>query len=235
MISVVIPTYNEFRLDFFPRVLSALKAENLPHEIIIVDGGSTDHTATFAANFGRVIAAANTNRAQRLNIGAAQAKYPAILFQHPRSILSKNSLTEVHQALQKDAALVGGGLTHSFDQESPLLKFTSWYSNKIRAPRGTIYLDHCIFIRRQSFEKLGGFPNIDIFEDTVFPQKMARLGKTKILKSKVVTSAHRFQRRGAWRHSLLNQLLKLGFNLGVSPQILNQIYEGKNPFNAESR
>jgi len=70
---------------------------------------------------------------------------------------------------------IWGGLTHQFDHDHHLLKFISFYSNNVRSKKkGIVYLDHCIFLHKQQLIKLGGVPDIDIFEDTVISEKNAQ-------------------------------------------------------------
>jgi glycosyltransferase involved in cell wall biosynthesis/O-antigen/teichoic acid export membrane protein len=72
-ISVVIPAYNAER--FLPRCLKSIFAQTLkPAEIIVVDDGSTDNTATLAAKLGaRVLSKTNSGAADARNYGIKNA------------------------------------------------------------------------------------------------------------------------------------------------------------------
>lgn len=232
MISIIIPVLNEVRHQYLERIFDALEQQEGDFEVIVVDSGSTDETLSLCQRADQIIQVPSCNRAMRMNTGAEAAQGDILLFHHPRSVLPSGALQSLHKALQ-DEKLVGGGFTHSFDYPkwNPLMAYTSWHSNKIRGRRGVIYLDHCLFVRKPVFEDIGGFDNIDIFEDTVFPLEMRKRGRSIILPEKIKTSPVRFLKRGMLKQVLVNQLLKVGFLCGISPQRLNQWYEGKEPYN----
>ncbi len=164
MLSVIIPTFNEIKNGYIQTTFNLLK--NLSGaEIICVDSGSTDGTKELIIKSGfKLISVDTTSRAKRLNTGIQHAKGDMLLLHHPRSLLSVDSFAEL-QNNQED--LYWGAFTHKFDLNHPLLKFTSWWSNKVRGDlRHIFYLDHCLFIRKEIFEQIGLIPEVDIFEDT---------------------------------------------------------------------
>ena len=211
-------------------VLKAAAAWDGEHELIVVDGGSRDDTAELAERYGTVLSLPDSHRAARMNAGAAAARGDVFLFHHPRSVLPAEAADVLARGLE-DESVVYGGFTHGFDREAWILRFTSWWSNRVRSRRGILYLDHCIFVRRDAFERAGGWPDAPIFEDTIFPKALSRVGRMAVLPASVTTSARRFVDRGLYKHSAVNQFLKLLFVLGVGPDRLNRLYEGKNPFN----
>lgn len=230
MISVIVPVLNEIRHEYLEKVLGSLSMQRGDMELIIVDGGSTDETVARASCYGRVLSLPNSNRAERMHHGASHAKGDVLLFAHPVSILPVDALIAIEEALS-DEDVVAGGFSHSFDVDSTILSFASWYANAVRGRRGIMYLDHGFFVRRSAYEAVGGFPPLDIFEDTALPRLLRKHGKIRLLPEKIVTSARRFTKRGIIRHSLMNTLLKAGYNIGIHPNTLNKWYEGKNPFN----
>ena len=160
------------------------------------------------------------SRAQRLNIGFHRSQGSMILFYHPRSLVDQAGLEYLQKQSDKK---FWGAFTHSFDVEHALLKFTSWYSNRVRARfSGIIYLDHCIFFHRSFFKDL---PPVDIFEDTLLSQQLLRFQRPVLLPFNSLTSAVRFQVNGIYRQAAYNQLVKIGFHLGLAPEKLNQFYE----------
>ncbi|MEL6456613.1 MAG: hypothetical protein AAFQ40_18105, partial [Cyanobacteria bacterium J06623_5] len=96
---------------------------------------------------------------------------------------------------------------------------------------GILYLDHCIFVRRDVLLKIGGVPDMDIFEDTALSVALGKWGKPAIAPGKVITSARRFKSRGIYQQALLNQLLKLMYYANLDPKRLNWLYERKSQIN----
>ena len=173
------------------------------------------------------LASANT-RAERINLGVERSNGEMILLHHPRSRLSKEAV----QILQdRKAEKFWGGFTHCFDLSHPLLRFTSFYSNHVRAPFGkVVYLDHCIFFHRSFWQPL---PKVAIFEDTLLSKSLSHYGVPEILPQVSLTSAIRFTKNGVWWQSLLIQFLKIGYYLNISHERLNALYEKGLDLNAK--
>jgi len=85
--------------------------------------------------------------------------------------------------------------------------------------------DQAIFVRRNVFEQLGGFPDIPLMEDIAFCQRLKRAGRVAALRSCVMTSGRRWEQHGAARTILLMWWLRLLFFLGVSPDRLKHLYQ----------
>jgi glycosyltransferase involved in cell wall biosynthesis len=225
-ISIIIPTFNEEKLGLLPKLLKQVSAIDSV-EVICVDSDSTDNTKEVIKEFKAVLLNVKTNsRAKRQNEGIKIAKGEIIFLHHPRSIIDPMSLKYL---IKNHSNIIWGGLTHRFDKSHYLLKFTSWYSNRIRAKFSSIlYLDHCIFFRRDLLQNdLTPVPEVDIFEDTYFSIKLKKLSKVKpiILPFTSMTSAIRFESNGIWLQAIMNQILKICFKLHIPHKIMNKIYE----------
>ncbi len=226
IISIIIPTFNEIKHGYIENILDELS--NIKDiEIIIVDGGSTDGTCQLAKpRADRYFSIKNCNRAQQMNYGFAESKADLVVFHHPRSFISKGAidgLKKFNAAIKQE---FWGGFTHRFDKNSLGLQFTSWYSNHIRRKIfGIIYLDHCIFATRNLIIKTGGFPQREIFEDTVFSNRLCRFIKPVLLKNYSITSSVRFKQNGFFVQAILNLVMKVCFLCKVSDNRMNAIYE----------
>lgn len=202
MISVVLPVFDEARNGWSARIRERF-AEVPGYELLRV-GPSSGRT-----------------RAQRLQAGIEAARGETILLHHPRSLIEADGLRFL---LEREDELTWGGFTHAFDEDHPLLRFTSWYSNRVRAARaGIVYLDHCVFFRRELLTR--PIPAVEIFEDTELSLILRAGGPPAILPYRSTTSAIRFKTNGIWRQALMNQRLKLEYRLGVSDRLMNARYE----------
>jgi hypothetical protein len=129
---------------------------------------------------------------------------------------------------------VWGGFSHSFALDHWLLRFTSWYSDTVRVQqKGIMYLDHCIFARKQVLEAINYIPDLDIFEDTVLSEKLLEFSKPILISEKIQTSARRFKERGIYRQAFLNQVLKTYYFLGIDSKYMNKLYEQKTKINVD--
>ena len=202
MLSVIIPTSYESETVLFQQAVDSLsKFKNI--ELICINKSEAK------------------TRAERLNLGFDRAKGSMILFYHPRSFVDPKGIEYLIDHCDK---IIWGAFTHQFDQTHFLLKFTSWYSNKIRGQgRSIFYLDHCIFFHRTL--RKNPLPPVEIFEDTVLSAQLRHQQAPILLPFKSTTSALRFSKNGIWRQAVLNQIMKIGFYLNASPQKMNKIYE----------
>ncbi len=225
-ISIVIPTFNEIRHGYINRILDELCSIK-GIEVIAVDGGSSDGTSELCrSKADRYVLMAGSSRAERMNCGYDVSRGSVVLFHHPRSFISKKAIDELKKFNHHSKKLFWGGFTHTFDSISRGMEFTSWYSNHVRRVlSGILYLDHCIFASRILISRVGGFPEKEIFEDTLFSRELNNYAKPVLLKNISVTSSVRFVKNGFLIQGMLNQIMKLFFLCGVSDVKMNKIYE----------
>ncbi|MDA9189600.1 glycosyltransferase [bacterium] len=231
--TVIFPVFNEMKSPFFKNTLLIYDQwglfDNQGLEFIFVDGASQDDTTSLIKAYSsNIISLPNSNRAQRIIKGVSSASAPIILLHHPRSVLEKGSIQKVLNTLYpvKDK-FAWGGFTHKFDNQGLVYKFTSWYSNKIRARiKEIIYLDHCIFFTKNFVEnKLIDLPSAPIFEDTIISQELRTHGPPILINKSSITSSIRFKKNGFFFQSLLNQIMKLMFSFGFNFEQMDKIYE----------
>lgn len=205
LVSVIFPTAADKDCEFLRRSLATLKA--FPEvEVICVSEKESPC------------------RAERLNLGVRRSKGSVLLLNHPRSCIEPEGLQHLVDLYRSSDRPAWGCFTHQFDQYHPLLKFTSWYSNKVRLRFAKIaYLDHCIFMQRKLWTR--DLPKVEIFEDTLLSYNLRKFGRPVLLPFKSTTSSIRFQKNGVFRQALMNQVLKAGFHLGIPATFMNRIYE----------
>lgn len=199
-ISVIIPAFNE--ATELPATLAALRAQEALLEVIVVDAGSTDATASLARSAGaQVISSARRQRAAQTNLGAAAARGDALLFLHADTRLAPGSLRAMEAAFQHED-VAGGGFARRYDSPALFLRATCALAEARTRLCGWFLGDQAIFVRRTVFTALGGFSEWDVFEDLDFSRRLARAGRVVTLRPPVVSSARRFHAgaaRTTWR------------------------------------
>jgi rSAM/selenodomain-associated transferase 2/rSAM/selenodomain-associated transferase 1 len=221
-ISVVIPTLNEAQQ--LPRTIESASAGK-PFEIIVADGGSRDETIAMAKSRCANVVRVDAGRARQMNAGAAIARGDVLLFLHADTWLP-DSYCEAVLAGLRQPDVVGGAFRFAIRDKFPnrwlIQGTTNARSRFLRFPYG----DQGLFVRRQVFERLGGFPDLQIMEDYEFVRRLRRLGRLSILDMPALTSGRRWQRLGFLRTTSLNSLIILSYRLGVPPAKLAALYHG---------
>ena len=219
-ISVIVPVLDEEKS--IAATLDALQAL-APFEIIVVDGGSSDRTPEIVASFPVKIITSERGRARQMNRGAREASGEVLLFLHADSRLPSSALNDINVAL-RDARYLGGRFDVQLDGAHWLLplvgRMISFRSRISKVGTG----DQGIFVRRDVFERMQGFQDIPLMEDIAFCRALKRRGDVACLRSRVVTSARRWELDGVWRTILRMWAIKLLYFAGVSPARLKQFY-----------
>ena len=218
-VSIIIPTLNEEAE--LPATLASALGQSGPKVIIVADGGSSDGTLEIAAQHGvRVIAAAR-GRARQMNTGAAHTTGDVILFLHADTRLPTGALDRIRTALA-DADTVAGCFRLRFDRGG--LWLWLWTRSVwMRWPRWA-FGDRALFVRRSTFDAVGGFPDQPVFEDLDLVRALESHGRFVFLDAEVTTSSRRYQHSGALRQQLRNLVLWSAWLLGASPHRMARFY-----------
>ncbi|MBE9042822.1 TIGR04283 family arsenosugar biosynthesis glycosyltransferase [Pleurocapsales cyanobacterium LEGE 10410] len=224
IISIIIPVLNEAAIA--KQALTQLQQYSNV-EIIVVDGGSQDNTVAIARQLGvRVIVIAGKGRAAQMNAGANVAQGSLLLFLHVDTQLPPNFITLVTKTSRQPNVIAGAFELAIAGQEKSLRwieKLVNWRSRLLSLPYG----DQAIFITQQAFVDLGGFADLPIMEDFEFIKRVKRKGKIAIVPGAVTTSGRRWQKLGVWKTTLINQLVIIGYYLGISPTKLSNFYRSR--------
>jgi len=219
-VSVIIPVLNEEKtIAATMRALLALQ----PFEIFVIDGGSTDRTAEICRHIGVEILMSQRGRARQMNFGAARARGAALLFLHADTRLPESGLNDIAAALG-DPRCAGGRFDVELEGHHWMLKIIGALINCRSRATKIATGDQALFVRREIFDRLGGFPDIPLMEDIAFCRALKRAGEVACLRSRVVTSARRWESAGVWRTIFTMWTLKAGYLAGVSPARLKKFY-----------
>jgi len=218
-ISVIVPTLNEAKHLF--QCLEKVN-EGFDVEAIVVDGGSTDCTEQLVNGFSHFMKC-EKGRAAQQNAGAAAASGEILLFLHADTELPANWDFIVRSALEKQWVSLGA-FRFAVKERLTGIGAVEWGTNIRSRLFGMPYGDQGFFLRRDTFEAIGGFPDQTILEDVELVRRARRLGKIVTVQEKVLTSGRRWQKCGVFRTTMINQLILLGAALGVPPHKLRRLY-----------
>ncbi len=212
-ISVIIPTLNEAHV-----IRTALESTRNASgvENIVVDGGSVDGTVDIARACCARIVDSPPGRACQMNRGADAASGELLVFLHADSRLPDGFDRHV-RTLIDHSGVVAGAFQLGIDSPSFSLrmieKAANWRSRHLQMPYG----DQAIFLEKERFLLMGGFPNLPIMEDFEFVRRLRSQGRIVIAPVPATTSARRWQRLGPVHTTFINQMVILAFYAGVDP------------------
>jgi rSAM/selenodomain-associated transferase 2 len=189
VLSVIIPVWNEA-----PLVADAVaSARVIAEEVIVVDGGSTDETVKLAKAAGAHVLTAPKGRGPQLHAGARAATGDILLFLHVDARLPAPA-RQAMLARLADPRVIGGNFLIEFFPLSWFTRFLAPFNDLRRRITRRYYGDSGIFVRRDIYYRLGGFPPYPLMEDYSFSSRMERAGRCAYIRDvRVVASARRFQ------------------------------------------
>jgi len=223
MISIIIPAINEAAR--LAPLLQRLAAEQLDHEVIVIDGGSSDGTEKIARASGACVIQTGRGRGRQLFEGVKRARGKVLLFLHADSAFPPGGLGAIVHALASRPEAPGGNFRLLFDGGDGFSRWLDGFYAWLRA-RGIYYGDSGIFVRRDVFDRIGGIRPIPLMEDYDFVRRLEKAGDTLCIgEPALVTSSRRFRERHpvaivmgwVWIHAL--------YHLGVSPALLARLYD----------
>ncbi len=225
-LSIVIPILNEEKS--LPSLLNDIgriqRSLNGKVEFIIVDGGSSDRSVELCERAGVTVLHSAAGRGRQIAAGAEAASGECLLFLHADCRLTEEHCRTAVERL-RHPELVAGGFTLRFDASHPILRFAEGV-NKIRFRLTRIfYGDHGIFLRRETYARIGGMPEQALFEDIEFSRKLKRYGRVEMVPLPLTTSARRFRAGGVLRTYLKMATMHILYWLGVSAERLARWYQ----------
>jgi len=220
-LSVIVPVWMEAEgVTDTLEALQPIRARG--HEVLVVDGGSTDRTVELARPLCDRLVVSEQGRALQMNAGAAAAKGDLLLFLHADTRLPEKALGHLTSFVHSSRAW--GRFDVRLSGERPLFRVIAWFMNQRSRLTGICTGDQAMFVRRDTFEALDGFQPMPLMEDVEFSRRLCLVSRPFCINEPVVTDSRRWQKHGAWRTILLMWQLRWRYWRGESPESLAQIY-----------
>ncbi|OUL34834.1 TIGR04283 family arsenosugar biosynthesis glycosyltransferase [Nostoc sp. 106C] len=219
-ISIIIPTLNE-AANIKDTLATTQPSINI--EVIVVDGGSQDDTVARAQSLGVKVILSSPGRAVQMNAGAVAASGEILLFLHADTRLPPGFDAMIRTALQEPKT-VAGAFNLRIDASGWGIRLVEWGVNRRSHFLQMPYGDQAIFITKEVFQQIGGFPELPIMEDFELIRRLKSNGRIAIIAQPVVTSARRWLRKGILQTTLINQIVIVAYLLGVSPERIRSWY-----------
>jgi rSAM/selenodomain-associated transferase 2 len=219
-ISVIVPVLNEALI--IEEALHRLTTMEGSFETIVVDNGSTDESVRLASRWARTITS-QPGRGSALNAGARHAQGEVLLFLHADTCLPDGAFDAVEGALV-DESLVGGCFSIAFDGDGWQPRLVGWLYH-LFSRAGFFYGDAAIFVRRTTFEAIGGFKPLALMEDLDLCLRLRRRGRTVLLPQRVVSSGRRWREQGFLKTALVYVAIQGLYLLGIRSPTLFKLYK----------
>ena len=211
-ITMILPVYNESKT--IGTMLSQLDTLPGDWEILFADGGSLDDTVEKIGTRYRILNSPK-GRANQMNHGAVNASSDVLWFVHCDSKLPADAHVQISAAVESGAKW---GCFHiGFDYDGPFMGCNTYFSN-CRARKGIAFGDQGIWVKKDVFDAMGGFPDLPIMEDYEFSLRMQRQNLPICqLPGRIITSGRRYEKRfpplTMWQMYRLRCLYRKGMDI----------------------
>ena len=222
-ISIIIPIFNE--VNSINKLLLHLEnsiSKTIDHEIIIVDGGSSDGSLdVIIKNKNIIVLNSAKGRSKQMNFGAKYASGNVLYFLHCDSFPPTNFDILILKEIENNNN--AGCFKMKFDHYHPVLLVAQYFTrfNHISCRGG----DQSLFIAKKLFNEIGGFnENYIIYEDNEIIKRIYEKANFVVIKKNITTSARRYKENGIWRLQYHFLIIHLKRKIGHSSDSLLNYY-----------
>lgn len=221
-LSIIIPALDE-AAEITATLESLGELRRRGHEVIVADGGSADATVALARGRADRVVRSARGRAVQMNAGAQAATGDVLLFLHADSRLPPQSDRMVLQGLA-EGGLAWGRFDVRIAASQPLLRLVEGMMNLRSRLTRICTGDQGIFVRREVFAAVGGYPPQELMEDIALSVRLRRVSAPLCLRARCLTSARRWESGGVARTIVLMWWLRLQYAFGAAPARLARAY-----------
>jgi len=211
-VTILIPTWNEELA--LPATLASLRVmEPPPDEVLLVDGGSTDNTLAIARDAAITsVNAPKKGRGAQINHGVNLASGEIVCVPHADSLLPADAIAVIRATMSDPRIALASFMPRIAGPQGTRWGSSfhnwikTWYAPLLVRPhpylRGVrlLFGDHAMFFRREHFLAVGGCDErLVAMEEADLCIKLARFGRTKMVRCWMWTSDRRIVAWGSWR------------------------------------
>ena len=220
-LSVIIPALNEGgQITGTLKDLSPVR--DAGHEVIVVDGGSSDDTVQQASGYADQVIAGPKGRARQMNAGADKARGDVLWFLHADTRVPGEAVQELVAAI--DAGNKWGRFNVRLSGSNIMFRLIERMMNLRSCLTGIATGDQGIFVQRSVFESVGAFPDISLMEDVALSTALKKNAHPVCLRTTLITSSRKWEQHGIVKTILLMWRLRLAYALGADPDELAKRY-----------
>jgi GT2 family glycosyltransferase len=159
----------------------------------------------------------------QMNHGASRATGDVLLFLHADCRLEEGALPAAEACLKRHR-VAAGCFTMTVASPGALYRWIDYVAGVRVRCAALIYGDQGLFLRRDLFERLGGFPPCRLLEDVAFSRMLREHGRLAVSPRRIFVSPRRWRHAGILRQTIRNWTL-LGLAAGgVHPNRLARWY-----------
>jgi len=222
-LTILIPCLNE-AAEIETLLQRLREMQNAGVRVLFIDGGSSDDTVARIRTAGFDCMQSEAGRAVQMNAGATLCTTEVLWFIHADTVVTADHIADIRHAMV-DSVVVGGRFDVRLSGRHPLFRMIEFFIN-VRSRITKISTgDQAMFVRRDVFERLGGFPDQPLMEDVEFSRYLKRVGKVVCLSRPVITSSRRWEQHGISRTMWLMWKLRLYYWLGIPVEKLAAKYD----------
>lgn len=220
-LSIILPVLNE--ADTLAKTLLNLSLlRQSGAETIVVDGGSCDTTVSLAAEFADSVLSVAKGRAVQMNSGARVARGDYLLFLHADTVMPNDAQSELLNAIHNQ--VFWGRFDVRLTGRNAMFRLIESTMNLRSRLTGIATGDQAIFVNRNVFQQVGGYPNVPLMEDIVLSKRLKRVRVPLCIRTKVITNSRRWESNGILRTIVLMWTLRFLFFVGIDANRLARFY-----------
>lgn len=228
-ISIIIPVLNESK-SIEKTLLGLEFALRQGHELVIVDGGSTDDTLEkckqhlinlpYTTTSFKIVSASK-GRACQMNVGAVYASNDVLVFLHADTLVPDNFVYAIVHSLQHKpwgffkVRLSAGGY---------IFKLVSFFINLRSCVSGIATGDQAIFVTKNLFKRINGYKELPLMEDIELSRSLKKHSRPCCVNSFVTTSSRKWETEGVFKTIFLMWKIRLLYFMGISSHKLVKLY-----------